>query len=126
MRQHRVSFYISLIIMEKPLFKKKHFNTPGHAHELTFSCYRRRRYFENEKVCEIFMEELEKTKVKYEFKLWAYVIMPNQIHLLIWPQKPDYDISKIMQDLKSKSALRSSRILKNAWQHHEEDKGFRF
>ena len=107
--------------MEKPLFEKKHYNTAGHAHELTFSCYRRRRYFENEKSCEIFIAELEKAKKKHDFLIWAYVIMPNHVHVLIWPLNPVYDISRILQDFKSKTAIKCSKLLKNIWQKKESE-----
>jgi len=76
-----------------------HYNTPGHAHELTFSCYHQRCYLEPI-ACEYFLHELEKSRVIYRFKIWAYVVMPTHVHLLIWPQERIYYISKIESGLK--------------------------
>jgi putative transposase len=112
--------------VEKPIFQNKHYNTPGHAHELTFSCYRRQRYFNDDTLCEVFLEELQRVKEKHLFKIWAYVIMPNHVHLLIWPQETVYDIGKIMRVLKSKSALRSSKVLKDIEKTVNKETEFRF
>ena len=71
--------------MEDRLFSNKHYNTPGHAHELTFSVYRRNNLFADIKACEILVEEIDTARREFLFKLWAYVIMPNHVHLLIWP-----------------------------------------
>ena len=48
--------------MHKILRKKiHHWNTPGHAHELTFSCHRRSKYFTDAIANEMLIEELEKS-----------------------------------------------------------------
>ena len=92
--------------MNKSLQHKrlKRYYIPGHAHELTFSCYKRRKYFTDERVCSIFLEELEKARSTFNFKVWAYVIMPNHIHLLIWPPELQYSIAKILNTLDGKTA----------------------
>ncbi|MBD3343516.1 MAG: hypothetical protein GF401_00465 [Chitinivibrionales bacterium] len=74
----------------------KHYNTVGHAHELTFCCYHRYDYFSDSIACEIFLTELEKSRKEHEFELWAYVLTPNHVHLLIWPRQNTYDISRIL------------------------------
>ena len=66
--------------------KLKHYNIPYHAHELTFSCYHRYDYLKDPVVCNILFEELGYVKEKFNFKIWAYVLMPNHVHLLIFPQ----------------------------------------
>ena len=52
--------------------------------------------------CGIFLEELDEAKRTYQFRLWAYVLIPNHVHLLIYPIQPQYDISKILQSIKVK------------------------
>lgn len=44
-----------------------------------------------------FMEELSKTKEKYEHKIYAYCLMPNHIHLIIYDEKDNLSIA--MQSL---------------------------
>ena len=96
----------------KKLLRKKthHYNTPGHAHlsrwqfflrdELTFSCYRREKHLNDKTACQILLEEIEKSRKIYSFKLLSYVLMPNHVHLLIWPEMNSYDISKILGGIK--------------------------
>jgi len=83
-----------------------HYNVAGHVHELTFSCYKQRSYLSDQTACELFLSELQKAGDEHLFSLWAYVLMPNHAHLLIWPQKTSYDISRIQNDIKGKMAKR--------------------
>jgi putative transposase len=91
--------------------KLHHYNSPGHAHELTFSCYRRLAYFIDPVACEIFMQVLAEANQHFHFKVWAYVIMPNHVHLLIWPLEPKYDIAKIDSGIKGITSKRYARHL---------------
>jgi putative transposase len=82
----------------------KHYNTPGHVHELTFCCYHRYDYLGDATACELFLSELERCRAEHDFKLWAYVLMPNHVHLLIWPCQNIYDIARILNDTKGRIA----------------------
>lgn len=107
--------------MIEPLTKKKHYNVPGHAHALTFTCYRRRHLFRDETACSNFLDELFKARAKHNLKIWAYVVMPNHVHALLWPANPTYDISGIQREIKSLMAIsyikhvreKTSELLKN-------------
>jgi len=64
--------------MNDQSFKKlKHYNTPGHAHELTFSCYRRKDYQKDPVACEIFLFELEKV-VPDRFNMPVIMLNPQK------------------------------------------------
>jgi putative transposase len=64
--------------------KLNRYNNPYHARELTFSCYKKYPYFSDPIACKIFLDFLDNAGKKYKFELWAYVIMPDHIHLLIY------------------------------------------
>jgi putative transposase len=96
------------LFMFQPPYRNRHFNTPGHAHELTSSCYCQKPYLNDSRVCKILMEEIESARRLYDFDLWAYVIMPNHVHLLLWPKKRQYDIAEIQQAIKGRTARRYS------------------
>jgi len=36
----------------------------------------------------------------HRFALWAYVFMPEHVHLLLWPEEENYSISKFLQSTK--------------------------
>ena len=51
--------------------KLKRYDIPGHAHELTFSCYHRFHYLKGHVVCALFIDELTLARVDFHFRLWA-------------------------------------------------------
>jgi putative transposase len=57
--------------------------TEGNIYFVTFSCYRRLPYLGTPAVRELFEESLEKMRIKYDFYINAYVVMPEHVHLLI-------------------------------------------
>ena len=75
--------------------KLKHYDLPYHAHELTFSCYRRRNFLINEMASQWLVESIEKDRIKCNFTLWADVFMPNHVHLLIYSLQEDHSIARI-------------------------------
>ena len=93
--------------------KRKSYNIEGHAHELTFSCYHHHKYFNDPLCCELFIKELASARDKFQFYLWAYVIMPTHVHLLIYPFRSNYNISIILQSIKGKFSTTYRNILKN-------------
>lgn len=84
----------------------KRYDIPGHAHELTFSCYHRYDYLKDQMACSIFLDELSQAKERFKFKIWAYVLMPNHVHLLIYPEMNTYKIAVILKHIKGKTSTR--------------------
>ena len=80
--------------------KCKRLNIPGDAHELTFSCFNQQPFFDNEEYCWKLIDSINRARGIHDFHLWAYVIMPEHVHLLIWPQTADYSISNILTSIK--------------------------
>src|SRR4051794_32072582 len=86
--------------------RRKTYNTPGHAHELTISCYRRFQFLKAERTCNWLADAIAEARVKHDFALWAYVFMPEHAHLIIFPRQAEYDIGKIAAGLKLPVARR--------------------
>jgi putative transposase len=82
------------------LMRRPAFNEPGHAHELTFTCLHRYAFLKAERTCVWLAESLSRARIKYDFSLWAYVFMPEHVHLVVHPRKPDYDIRAIIKAIK--------------------------
>ena len=55
----------------------------GDFHFLTFSCYRRRPYLAAAGVRKLFESALERVRRRYNFVIAGYVVMPEQVHLLV-------------------------------------------
>jgi len=84
----------------EPRKTRKTYNVPGHAHELTFSVHRRGMHLLQPGIAEAFLDNLVRTSDELRFDIWAYVLMPEHVHLLIWPREEPYDISTILRELK--------------------------
>lgn len=76
------------------------YNEPNHAHELTFSTYKKHPFFDNPLLADCFCEKLFEAAVRQDFKVWAFVVMPNHCHLLIHPNQAEYQISAILKSIK--------------------------
>jgi putative transposase len=83
--------------------KLKRYNLPYHARELTFSCYKRYHYFDDSIACMIFLDLLYNARIKYNFELWAYVIMLNHVHLIIYPVHEGHIVPKALHTIKGKT-----------------------
>ena len=55
----------------------------GDLHFITFSCYRRLPLLERVRTRSLFVKVLDEVRVRYEFALIGYVVMPEHVHLLI-------------------------------------------
>ena len=75
-------------------------NEPGHAHALTFSCFRRQPFLSKGRSRQWMIEAIDKARVEHQFDLWAYVVMPEHVHLLICPTEAEYSISAILKTMK--------------------------
>ena len=92
--------------------KRKTYNTPGHAHELTFSCYKGIPFFRNEKFRTFYTTAVRLAKEKHSFDIWAYVVMPEHIHMLIFPTLKNYSVSSIVKSIKQSTSRKAIGWLK--------------
>jgi putative transposase len=76
------------------------YNIPGHAHELTFSCFHRLPLLSRDRTRQWFLDALGKAREKLNLLLWAYVVMPEHVHLLLYPNEPNYEMRLIRTALK--------------------------
>ena len=88
-----------------------HPNEPGHAHELTFSCYHRYQFLKAERTCEWLAEAIEEARAELRFELWAYVFMPEHVHLVVHPKEHVYDIAEIRKVIKEPVGTQAIRWL---------------
>jgi REP-associated tyrosine transposase len=86
---------------------RKAYNEPGHAHELTFSCYKRLPLLSKDRTRIWFTNALDRARRKWKLDLWAYVIMPEHAHVLLFPQEDEYDMSMILKSIKQSVARKA-------------------
>lgn len=91
--------------------KVRHFDEDGDAHFLTFSCYQRLPLLGKDRTRRWFVEALSEARTKHRFDLWAWVIVPEHIHLLLWP-RPGTATKSILADIKRPVGQRAIGWLK--------------
>jgi len=97
---------------EKYTKRCQRWNIAGHAHELTFNCYLNRPFLSRERTCEYLVDSLDAARRKCDFDLWAYVFMPNHVHLVICPRREAYSISEILLAIKQPVSRKAIAYLK--------------
>jgi len=86
----------------------KTYNIPNHAHFLTFSCYRRMPLLTNDCWRAWLAEAIRQACQLHATALWAYVFMPEHVHLLVKPRREQYDVSHFRKSLNRASPSASS------------------
>jgi putative transposase len=84
----------------KLLMRRPATNEAGQAHELTFSCFGSHPFLKAERTCEWLAESINEARVDLDFDVWAYVFMPEHVHVMIHPKQAVYDIAEILTAIK--------------------------
>jgi len=90
----------------------KHFDDWGTVRFVTFSCYRRYSLLTDERVIETLLNHLNLIRNKHSLNLFGYVVMPEHVHLVIYPPEP-IPLGRIIGELKSRSAREIASILQS-------------
>lgn len=86
-------------------------NIAGDAHFLTFSCFRRLPLFSKGRTCQWMVEALRLCRERNRFDLWAWVIMPEHVHLVLLPHR-DVRIASILTTMKQSVSRRAINWLR--------------
>ena len=102
---------VSIEAMKPPRKTIKHYNLPAHAHFLTFTCFRSLPLLNRYRTRFWIVNAITEAKRKYEFTLWAYVIMPEHAHLIVYPLNHTYDISLLLKAIKQSVSRKAKQYL---------------
>lgn len=84
--------------------RRRTINEPGHAHFLTFSCYRRWPMLVSDWSRQALCDEFDHARKHLDYELWAYVIMPEHVHVLVCPKRIEYDVGSFRGMVKKRFA----------------------
>ena len=93
----------------------KRYQTEGSYHFITFSCYHRLPYLDNDPARILFESELEKLRQRHQFYLFGYVLMPNHVHLLLSEPKR-HPLATTLNVLKGETSKRLKDDRRQFWQ----------
>ena len=87
------------------------YNIAGQAHALTFSCFHGYQFLRADRTCQWLADAINKVRIDFDFALWAYVFMPEHVHLIVYPRQPVYDIADIRHAIKAPVAKKAIAFL---------------
>jgi len=97
------------------LIKRKtchRYNHSGHAHALTFSCFGGQPFLDRDRTRQWMLHAIKPAQMEHALDIWAFVIMPEHVHLLFHPRETRYDVSRILTTLKQSVAKRAMHFVK--------------
>lgn len=94
----------------------------GHAHFWTISCYNRLSFFWWDPVKQVAIDGLASLRQKHRICLLGYVIMPEHVHVLLFPRRryaaEPVPISRLLADFKQYVGFYGKRVLRDYWRQH--------
>ncbi len=80
--------------------KVKRYDLPGYGRELTFSCFQRRPFFKSDRSRGWVVEAIRRARESHGFQLWAWVVMPEHVHMLVFPDRKSPEVGPILKTVK--------------------------
>ncbi len=85
----------------------KRMDIPGHARYLTFSCFHGRPFLNAPRSRQWLADAIDRARRTHGYRLWAWVIMPEHVHLLIWPRNEHPHVGPILTSIKQSVSRRA-------------------
>ena len=103
---------ITKFMFEKRLHRnsQKRFYGEDKIYFITTVTHQRFPFFKEDLFCKLFVENLRICKKLKKFKLYAFIIIPDHVHLLL-KSGNDFNISKVMQSFKQNVSCDINRII---------------
>jgi len=89
----------------------RRYEVAGHARELTFSCYHRYPLLSSAQTRQWSVEALATARRAWPLDLWAYVTMPEHVHLLVFPRDAAVQLGQLVGKIKEEVARRAIAYL---------------
>jgi putative transposase len=93
----------------------KRYQDNGSDHFVTFSCYHRLPYLDDDLIRATFLDRLEWLRQQHEFYVFGYVLMPEHVHLLVSEPKR-YKLASTINVLKSEVSKQVKGGREQFWQ----------
>ncbi len=87
------------------MFTRRIYDQERHAHFITFSCYQRRRWLDNDQAKRCVLGALNAQLCRLSGQCVGFVVMPNHVHAVLWFPEPG-DLSEAMKQWKRMSSIR--------------------
>ena len=88
--------------------RRARYNEPGQPRELTFCCYRRYAFLNRDLTRQWLCQAIDDARANVGFQVWAYVIMPEHVHLLVYPGETPERMSEFLRAIKGAGGPQSN------------------
>jgi putative transposase len=102
----------------------KRFQKAETLHFITFSCFHRLPLLEVPQSKNIFEAVLEETRARHQARIYAYVLMPEHVHLLI-NEPPTILLAQLLKSLKQMTSRKLKSDRERFWQERYFDRNIR-
>ena len=93
----------------------KRYQTSGHFHFITFTCYHRLPHLNDDTSRTVFEETLETLRQRHQFYVFGYVLMPEHVHLLLSEPKL-HPLADTLRALKTQTSRKLKGERMQFWQ----------
>ena len=93
----------------------KRWQHEGHLHFITFSCYERRPFLNTNHARILFEEQLETLRLRHNFEVHGYVLMPEHVHFLMSEPKIG-SVASTLRVLKGETSKKLKGTRDHFWQ----------
>jgi putative transposase len=84
--------------------RRQRFDEERMPRELTFSCFQRLPLLNRDRSCLWFADALNETRTHWPVDLWAWVIMPEHVHVLVAPRETKVAVGRFQGEVKERTA----------------------
>ena len=102
----------------------KRFQQAESLHFITFSCFHRLPYLSTPETKAVFETILEQTRVRHHARIYAYVLMPEHVHLLI-NEPPNILLGQFLKSVKQMTSRELKGTREQFWQDRYFDRNIR-
>ena len=89
---------------------KRTYDRERHAHFVTFSCYRRRRLLDDDRVKRVVLGVLNSQLTLQNGRCVGFVVMPDHVNAVVWPPGED-QIVQFMKQWKQRASVQIKRLM---------------
>ena len=97
--------------------KTKIYDDEGHAHFVTFSCYKRRALLQHDAAKRIVIGIMHSQLKQQNGFCSGFVIMPDHVHVVVWSNAPN-QLSIFMKQWKRRSSVKIKALYVEHMQHY--------
>ncbi|HEU5117670.1 MAG TPA: transposase, partial [Isosphaeraceae bacterium] len=89
--------------------RKRTYDREGHAHFVTFSCFRRRRLLDHDQCKKVVLGVLNSQLALQSGRCVGFVVMPDHVHAIVWFPESD-QICHFLKQWKQRSSVQIKRL----------------